>query len=507
MRSRLIAASIACLLTTSACRTAPAPAGPPASQLFCWQSLAPDTGPQNLNLAIMTPSLVATSGREAWIGWDDEQAHVRQWADGQWTPAPPLVRHGTDGLWQPLLAASPSGRVYVLGEATNEHHITALHVGRSNGTSWEWLGAPLIASPEPYTHVGPSAIAFAGPDRPIVAWSEGRDAQLTGLFVARWDGAAWTRLGAIDPEADDTSLTPALAVDAERRIWLAWPDAKGAIRVMRWDDSRWAEVDAPGLRAVITTQGTTAFRDLSLAVDRAGNAWVLRPVYTGTHGLSLAIARWDGRQWSDVPAPRVPVGKEATVRSSAMVLRDDAPLVGWSQADASDNHYLFVSQWTSTGWTPRVSGLHLAEGVSNVTDVSLAVGDAHTVFMAWDENGSDERRTRLVRAYTCAEGETPAAPPRSIVERDTWPVTVDAAARQIVAKMDDESKAQVRATAKQDLIQFHLGWGTGIRNSLGLWRGNHQLLESCGRGTRVHPDDCSTVIIEAVWELLRLPSR
>jgi len=45
----------------------------------------------------------------------------------------------------------------------------------------------------------------------------------------------------------------------------------------------------------------------------------------------------------------------------------------------------------------------------------------------------------------------------------------------------------------------------GIRNSLGLWRGNEKLLESCGQGKRVHPDECSMVIIEAVWTILQAP--
>jgi hypothetical protein len=92
---------------------------------------------------------------------------------------------------------------------------------------------------------------------------------------------------------------------------------------------------------------------------------------------------------------------------------------------------------------------------------------------------------------------------KSTVERDTWPTTVDEAARRIVEALDNESKARVRATSKDQLIQYHEGWGMGIRNSLGLWRGNEKLLESCGRGKRVDPERCSMVIIEAVWTLLQ----
>jgi hypothetical protein len=57
----------------------------------------------------------------------------------------------------------------------------------------------------------------------------------------------------------------------------------------------------------------------------------------------------------------------------------------------------------------------------------------------------------------------------------------------------------VRGTPRGDLIRFHHGWGTGIRNAFGLWGGNRALLDSCGGG---HPDDASMVIIEAVWKHL-----
>lgn len=80
------------------------------------------------------------------------------------------------------------------------------------------------------------------------------------------------------------------------------------------------------------------------------------------------------------------------------------------------------------------------------------------------------------------------------------PKTVEEAVDHILAKMKDEDKSLVRRTPQTDLIRFHHGWGTGIRNSFGLWGRNPELLEACGGG---HPDDASMVIIEAVWERLQ----
>jgi hypothetical protein len=83
---------------------------------------------------------------------------------------------------------------------------------------------------------------------------------------------------------------------------------------------------------------------------------------------------------------------------------------------------------------------------------------------------------------------------------DAWPATVDEAVTRLLAGLSADDKARVRATPAEDLILFHHGWGTGIRNAFGLWRGNRALLEACGGG---HPDDASMVIIRSVWERLQ----
>ena len=85
---------------------------------------------------------------------------------------------------------------------------------------------------------------------------------------------------------------------------------------------------------------------------------------------------------------------------------------------------------------------------------------------------------------------------------DKWPITVKATVADLLSALSAENKETVRKTKKDDLIMFHHGWGTGIRNHYGLWRGNSALIEdACGK--RCHPDDASMVIIEAVWKALQ----
>ena len=81
-----------------------------------------------------------------------------------------------------------------------------------------------------------------------------------------------------------------------------------------------------------------------------------------------------------------------------------------------------------------------------------------------------------------------------------WPLTVDDAVRRILAPMSAEDKEHIRSTKKDDLILYHHGWGTGIRNQFGLWEGNDSLMADCHAD---HPDGASMVIIRAVWQRLQ----
>jgi hypothetical protein len=139
--------------------------------------------------------------------------------------------------------------------------------------------------------------------------------------------------------------------------------------------------------------------------------------------------------------------------------------------------------------------------------------------------------TVLVAALAAAcskQGQTthdpnagPATKPAAAVDANdpnTWPRTLDQAVANVVAGMSDRDKTLVRALSQRDMISFHMGWGMGIRNEFGLWRGNLDLLKSCAANEAritgrkvpqppgedansmlIHPDDASGVILEAVW--------
>lgn len=140
------------------------------------------------------------------------------------------------------------------------------------------------------------------------------------------------------------------------------------------------------------------------------------------------------------------------------------------------------------------------ERVASIDDVGRATAELAQV---------DGRYAACKKRFLPEDREWIEIRAASAKESLTWPRTLEAAVKQIVEGSDPDDMAKVAATKREDLIQYHMGWGMGIRNGLGLWRGNQALLISACGGEPCHPDDASMKIIEAVWEHLQKhpPSR
>lgn len=129
----------------------------------------------------------------------------------------------------------------------------------------------------------------------------------------------------------------------------------------------------------------------------------------------------------------------------------------------------------------------------------VATGILLAVLACSDPGGSVERGGD-------APAEDPASGPRTAAEEpgdpESWPLTCEVAARDIVDRLDGPTQRLLRDTPRDELIQFHHSLGRAIRNHHGLWAGNDALIRSCLGGPG-HPDDASVRIIQRAWEILQ----
>jgi hypothetical protein len=87
-------------------------------------------------------------------------------------------------------------------------------------------------------------------------------------------------------------------------------------------------------------------------------------------------------------------------------------------------------------------------------------------------------------------------------EETNLPATVDEAIQTMYAWLDEENRQILKAMQEHELIRLHHGYGTGIRNGLGLW-GQNTALMTTPELKGMHPDDMSTYLIQRLWRYLQ----
>lgn len=85
----------------------------------------------------------------------------------------------------------------------------------------------------------------------------------------------------------------------------------------------------------------------------------------------------------------------------------------------------------------------------------------------------------------------------------TIPTTLTEAVDQLIAQMDDDTKARARAEpADAPFAAIHHGCGTAMRNDWGLWHGETGISRWLREHRIVHGDDQSQTIYTALWRRL-----
>ena len=79
------------------------------------------------------------------------------------------------------------------------------------------------------------------------------------------------------------------------------------------------------------------------------------------------------------------------------------------------------------------------------------------------------------------------------------PKTLDEAHAQLEKNLPKEELAKIdKMKSEDDMSEYHFGFGTGIRNSWGLW-GDSPLSKHLRSLGFIHADDMSSVILDTFW--------
>ena len=103
----------------------------------------------------------------------------------------------------------------------------------------------------------------------------------------------------------------------------------------------------------------------------------------------------------------------------------------------------------------------------------------------------------------CASAPAPESSPVCGARRPAnyVPIDLEDSLLQLACTLDSDVVDEMREGSEKNMVLYHHGLGTGLRNGWGLWKGS-RLSKYFNEIGLVHPDDMSGVILTSFWRRL-----
>ncbi len=292
-----------------------------------------------------------------------------------------------NGVWSPLgvgfgssvptraasvraLARLPNGDYVAAGDFDSAGGAPVGRIACWNGTAWTPLGAGVDGRVNALVVMPNGDLVTGG------AFTHAGNGVANG--IARWDGAAWSPLGSgvgNSPNLYDPLAVHSLLVRANGSLVVGglFSTAGGspAWYIARWDGAAWSSIGAGMYGSVYfnSSPGVFALAETASGDLIAGGRFTT----AGTVAADL-IARWDGTNWSAMGQGLW--GSDPYTRGvhAILPLPNGDLLVGGSFGYSSGPYN--VARWNGVAWSPVGTGLHRAvAGLAWNDTEALVVGE------------------------------------------------------------------------------------------------------------------------------------
>ena len=303
--------------------------------------------------------------------------YIAKWNGSTWSP----LGGGAQSYVQALAVSGTT--LFAGGAFTSVYRPDTIsvagtsYIAQWDGITWSALGGGVGSIPSTTSIV--YALAVSGTNLFVgglfnTATNAGNTSVPGTLNIAKWNGSAWSALGA----GADNSVY-ALAVSGTNLFAGGFfssvystniTSVPGTSRIAKWDGSTWSPLGG-GAQAVVqalAVSGTNLFvGGLFNTVTNAGNASV-----AGTSRIAL----WDGITWSPLGG-----GAQGTVWSLAV--SGTNLFMGGTFTSVTNTGNTSVSasriaQWNGSTWSALGSGVNLAVRALALSGTNLYVGGAFT---------------------------------------------------------------------------------------------------------------------------------
>jgi hypothetical protein len=312
---------------------------------------------------------VVRAGNDLYVGGDFSiaggvVASVAKWNGAAWSPLGAGSANGMDGTVS-ALAVAGNGDVYAGGRFTRAGGVAASNVAKWNGTAW----SPLGAGPANGVDGGVYALAVAGNGDVYAGGGFTRAGGVAASNVAKWNGTAWSPLGA-GPANGVDGYVFALAVAGNGDVYAGggFTRAGGAAasRVAKWNGTAWSPLG--------TGTGGGVYSGAVYALAVAGNGDVYAGGGFGQAGGAAAsrVAKWNGTAWSPLGTGFSGGLNDGAVFALAVAGNGDV-YAGGGFGQAGGAAASNVAKWNGTAWSPLGTGS--ANGVDDYVFALAVAGN------------------------------------------------------------------------------------------------------------------------------------
>lgn len=335
--------------------------GTPANRILLWRDGALTALGEGLSGPVHA---IAVSGTNVYVGGEFTLAggvaasRVAKWDGHSWSP----LGGGVSG---PVYAIAVHGNdVYVGGNFATAGGGTANGIARWDGSGWSGVGGGLGASATIRTLAFYNGQLHAGGF--FIHFQTINNVPVILTHLAKWDGSAWTPLGA----GVNNQVNTLLAEGDQLYVGGTFTTAGGGTvnKLGRWNGSTWS-----ALGAGFSTGPTDAVNALARIEDQlyAGG------YFTTADGLPAnALARWDGTAWTAVSEGVVSSIGGMSFRGtvSALTASGGKLYVGGNFSQAGNRQVSNAAVWGAGGWQGLGMGLAGPAYAVRYTDAGVLVG-------------------------------------------------------------------------------------------------------------------------------------
>jgi hypothetical protein len=269
------------------------------------------------------------------IGGTDAN-YIARWDGFAWTPLGSGVGHIVESLCVFDDGTGPA--LYAGGWFSTAGGTAAHYIARWDGTQWSALGmgvalpgdAPCVYCLAVYEDVVGPALYAGG-------WFTYAGGQLASR-IARWDGSAWSTLGAglnskvLALTTWDDGTGPALYAGGS----FAYAGGQAANKVAKWNGNSWSALGT-GVSSTMWAQHVLAMQACD---DGSGPALYVQGYITHAGSISTpGIARWDGTTWSSL-------GTTSMIGSSLVAFDDGSGPALYAAVESPG----WVARWDGASW-------------------------------------------------------------------------------------------------------------------------------------------------------------